>query len=56
MPEQKVKQYIAEVLADYEEKVSGARRRLEKALEIIIVAYYASLMKQRADGMLVSLM
>lgn len=56
VPEQKVKQYIAEVLADYDEKIGGARRRLETALEIIIIAYYASLMKQRADGMLVSLM
>ena len=56
VPEQNVKLYIREVLADYEEKVGGARKRLETALEIIIVAYYASLMKQKADGMLVSLM
>ena len=51
-----VKKHIAEVTADYEEKISGARGRLEKALEIIIVAYYASLMKQRADSMLEALM
>lgn len=56
VPEQKIKQYIREVLASYDEKVSGARKRLEKALEIIIVAYYASLMKQRADSMLEALM
>ena len=56
VPEQKVKRYIDEVLADYDEKVSGAKRRLERALEIIIVAYYASLMKQRADVMLEALM
>ncbi len=56
VPEQNVKRYIDEVIVDYEEKVSGARRRLEKALEIIIVAYYASLMKQRADVMLEKLM
>ncbi len=56
VPEQKVKQYIDEVIADYEEKVSGARKRLQKALEIIIVAYYASLMKRRADIMLEQLM
>lgn len=56
VPEQKVKQYIEEVTADYQEKVSGARRRLANALEIIIVAYYASLMKQRSDAMLAALM
>lgn len=56
VPEQKVKQYIDEVISDYEEKISGARKRLRNALEIIIVAYYASLMKQRADSMLEDLM
>lgn len=56
VPEQKVKQYIDEVIADYEEKVSGARKRLQKAMEIIIVTYYASLMKRRADIMLEQLM
>ncbi len=56
VPEQKIKEYISEAIADYEEKIGGARRRLETALEIIIVAYYASLMKQRADAMLEDLM
>ena len=56
VPEQKVKRYIDEVIADYEEKVSGARKRLQKALEIIIVTYCASLMKRRADIMLEQLM
>ena len=56
VPEHKVKQYIEEVTADYREKVSGARRRLANALEIIIVAYHASLMKQRSDAMLATLM
>ena len=55
VPDHKVKQYIEEVISDYEEKVGGARRRLVKALEVIIVAYYASLMKQRADRMLAAL-
>ncbi len=47
---------IREVIADYEEKVSGARKRLENALEIIVVAYQAALMKRRADAMLEALM
>lgn len=42
---------IAEITAGYEEKVSGARRRLEKALEIIVFAYYASILKQHSDRM-----
>jgi hypothetical protein len=46
---------ISDVTSDYEEKVSGARRRLINALEIIIVAYHASLMKQRADSLLADL-
>ena len=52
VPEQSIKRYVEEALADYEEKVSGARKRLETALEIIIFAYYASLMKNRANAML----
>lgn len=43
---------IAEVTETYCEKVSGARRRLNTALEIILTAYYASLIKQNADDML----
>ena len=56
VPEQSIKRYIAEVTADYDEKISGARKRLERALEIIIIAYYASLMKQRSDALLEELM
>ena len=33
----------------YEEKISGARRRLNVALEIILTAYYAALIKASAD-------
>ena len=47
---------ITELTAGYEEKVSGARRRLEKALEIIVFAYYASILKQHSDRMTESLM
>ena len=43
---------IAENTEAYCEKVSGARRRLNTALEIILTAYYASLIKQNADNML----
>lgn len=47
---------IHEVTADYEEKVSGARKRLNQALEIIIAAYYASLVKRYSDSLVEELM
>ena len=47
---------IKEVTANYEEKVSGARKRLTNALEIIIVAYYSSMMKQYSEEKLNALM
>lgn len=47
---------ISEVTADYEEKVSGARKRLDQALEIIIAAYYAALIKRYSDHLVETLM
>jgi hypothetical protein len=46
-----MRQAIEEITADYEESVAGARERLSKALEIIVVAYYASLIKRHSDTM-----
>ena len=43
---------VAECTADYEEKVSGARRRLNAALEIIIMSLYANVIKRRADQLI----
>lgn len=47
---------ISNVTADYEEKVTGARKRLDQALEIIIAAYYASLIKRYSDHLVDELM
>ena len=47
---------ISEVTATYEERISGARHRLERALEIIVFAYYASILKQHSDHMTEKLM
>ena len=47
---------ISDVTADYEEKIGGARRRLNQALEIIITAYYATLIKRYSDRMVDELM
>ncbi len=47
---------IDTITSDYEEKVSGARKRLNTALEIIIIAYYASIIKSHSDEMVDRLM
>ena len=47
---------IEEITSDYEEKVTGARKRLNTAIEIIIIAYYASIIKSHSDGMVDALM
>ncbi|MBQ2716753.1 MAG: DUF1836 domain-containing protein [Clostridia bacterium] len=47
---------IEEITSDYEEKVTGARKRLITAIEIIIIAYYASIIKSHSDGMVDALM
>ena len=44
-----VKDAIGEITADYSERIGGARERLTNALEIIIVAYYATLVKKHSD-------
>lgn len=53
--EDTLKECIAEETKDYEEKVSGAARRLQNALEIIIIAYYASLLKKSTDERLAAI-
>ena len=51
-----IKETIAEQISDYNEVMEGARERLANALEIIVVAYYAALIKRRSDEMLTELM
>ena len=51
-----IKAVIAEQIADYEEVMPGARDRLATALEIIVTAYYAALIKKNSDEMLAHLM
>lgn len=43
---------IAECTSDYVEKISGARRRLNTALEIIILSLYANVIKRHADALI----
>ena len=51
-----LKSTIEKITSDYEEKVTGTRRRLNTALEIIIIAYYASIIKSYSDDMVDKLM
>ena len=51
-----IKEVIREQIADYREAMEGARDRLANALEIIVTAYYAALIKRSSDEMLATLM
>ena len=51
-----IKAVIHDQIANYEEVMPGARERLATALEIIVTAYYAALIKKSSDEMLAHLM
>ncbi len=42
---------ITRALKGYEEKTAGAKKRLERACSVIILTYYAALIKQKADSL-----
>ena len=44
-----IRDVIENITSDYSETVVGARERLTNALEVIVVAYYAVLIKKHAD-------
>lgn len=44
-----IREAIEQEIAGYNEVMPGAKDRLVKALEIIVVAYYASLVKKHSD-------
>lgn len=50
--EKDVLRIIDENTSDYKEKFAGAKNRLTKALEIIVITYCASLIKQGAEDRL----
>ena len=47
-----IREVAADLLTDYDAPVEGAKDRLINALEIIVVSYYASLIKHTADDKL----
>jgi len=46
---------VDECTADYAERFPGARERLHKALEIIMMSSYAAMIKRRADSLVAAL-
>ena len=46
-----IREAISEEIKEYKEVMPGARERLARAIEIIVVAYYASLMKRHSDSL-----
>ena len=51
-----ITEVIRDQISDYKEAMPGARDRLANALEIIVTAYYAALIKRSSDEMLANLM
>lgn len=47
-----LREQIEECTSDYVEKMSGARRRLNSALEIVILSLYANVIKRHADTLI----
>ena len=52
---ERLQQTLEEYLADYEEPVPGARKRVENTLRIMLVAWVASRMRNAAEEMLKNL-
>lgn len=50
-----VRGLVEAVTTDYEEPVPGARDRLVRALEVIVVTYTAALLKRHADELFIEL-
>lgn len=50
--EHDLRETVARVTADYVERFSGARQRLERALEIIVRSYQATLIKRYTDSLI----
>ena len=51
LPQDSLAELIDTYTADYVETLGGARRRLNRALEIILMSYYANTLKLRADAL-----
>ena len=52
---EEIASYVATITEDYVEPFDGARERLNRALEVIVVTYYSALLKRRATALLENL-
>ena len=50
-----IRSAIEEEISGYKEVMPGSRERLVNALEIIVVAYYASIIKKHSDSLVIGL-
>ena len=51
-----LRECVSEVTSDYEEAIRGSASRLRRAIEVIVTAYGAAMIKKKADGMIDSIM
>ncbi|MBR2020101.1 MAG: DUF1836 domain-containing protein [Clostridia bacterium] len=51
-PLSEIGDYVAKITTDYVEPVEGARDRLNRALEVIVITYYATRIKNHANKLL----
>ncbi len=52
---EEISECVEKITGDYVEPIDGARERLNRALEIIVVTYYSTLLKRRATQLLENL-
>lgn len=50
-----LRDWCAEVLADYQEQAPGSRERVARVLEIVLIAWLSGVLKRRAGGMIAQL-
>ena len=43
---------VEQVVESYEERVSGAKKRLSRGISVIVTAYYSTLVKNHAENMI----
>ena len=51
-----IRAIVEEVTAEYEEPFAGAEDRLNRALEIIVITYYAAVIKRRSEKLLAKIL
>jgi len=50
---EQLRNYIRECTEDYVERISGAKKRLHSALEIIVITYYATIIQKHSESLFI---